>query len=169
MKNQARERKRSRWLICGIEVLVIASVSIAGIGSNVARGEDATESRMQFHDVGQHTRQFHAYNRSIQLTAKQRAVMHEALSSVRAPCCADRTAATCCCPCNMAKTWWGLSKHLIAERDYGADRVREAVIDWIGFINPDGFSGDACYAGRCNEPFHKNGCGGMSERKGRFN
>ena len=165
MENQVRGRKRGLRLIRGIEVLVIASVSITGIGSNVARGENAIESRMQFNDVRQHTRQFHAYNRSIQLTAKQRAVMHEALSGVRAPCCADRTAATCCCPCNMAKTWWGLSKYLIAEHDYGADQVREAVTDWIRFINPDGFTGDACYTGRCNKPFHENGCGGMSENK----
>ena len=165
MKNQARGSKRSLWLIRGIGVLVIASVSIAGIGSNVARGAEATESRMQFHDVRHHTRQFHAYNRSIQLTAEQRAVMHEALSGVRAPCCADRTAATCCCPCNMAKAWWGLSKYLIVEHGYGAGQVRQAVTDWIRFINPDGFTGDACYTGGCDRPFHENGCGGMNESK----
>jgi hypothetical protein len=165
MNNQARSRGSSLWLIRGIEVLVIASVSIAGLGSNVVRAEGGAKPGLEFHDVRQHTRQFHAYNRSIELTGEQRAVMHEALSSVRAPCCADRTAATCCCPCNMAKAWWGLSKYLIVEHGYGADQVRQAVIDWIRFINPDGFTGDACYTGGCDRPFHENGCGGMRENK----
>jgi hypothetical protein len=148
-----------------IAALAIAGLSISGFTPSLAEGEELATSGIHFHDVQQQTREFHAYNRSITLTAKQRAVMHEALSSLRAPCCADQTAATCCCSCNMAKSWWGLSKYLIAERGYGPNQVREAVADWFQFINPDGFTGNACYTGGCNRPFHKNGCGGMSEKK----
>jgi hypothetical protein len=149
-------------------VLALAGLGISGFTPSLAGGEELATSKMQFHDVRQQTHAFHAYNRSITLTAKQRAVMHEALSGLPAPCCADKTAATCCCPCNMAKSWWGLSKYLIAERGYESDQVREVVADWIQFINPDGFTGDACYTGGCNRPFHKNGCGGMDERRVKF-
>jgi hypothetical protein len=63
----------------------------------------------------------------------------------------------------MAKSWWGLSKHLIVDEGFDAQQVKTAVKEWLEFINPDGFSGNACYTARCNRPFHKNGCGGMKE------
>jgi hypothetical protein len=63
----------------------------------------------------------------------------------------------------MAKSWWGLSNHLIADGGYGAEEVRAAVEGWIEFINPEGFSGDACYTSGCPRPFHRDGCGGMDE------
>jgi hypothetical protein len=65
----------------------------------------------------------------------------------------------------MAKTIWGLSSYLIAEQGYSADQVSEAVAEWIQFINPGGFSGDACFTGGCIRPFNKNGCGGMEESR----
>jgi hypothetical protein len=65
----------------------------------------------------------------------------------------------------MAQTWWGLSKHLIADQGYDADQVRAAVEGWLEFINPDGFSGDSCYTGGCSRPFYRNGCGGMDEER----
>ena len=145
MEDKARRKNRQQWLLQEIAMLTIAVLGVGGFTSAPARGEDMATSTMHFHDVRQQTLEFHAYNRSITLTAEQRAVMHEALSTLRAPCCSDRTAATCCCPCNMAKSWWGLSKYLIAERGYGSDQVREAVAECIQFKNPDGFTGDACY------------------------
>ena len=61
-----------------------------------------------------------------------------------------------------------MTRHLIADRGYDADQVREAVIDWFQFVDPDGFTGTSCYSGGCNRPFRENGCGGMDERQIRF-
>lgn len=120
------------------------------------------EADLEFTDVRTQAREFVGYYQSIQLTPEQEAVKKEALSALPAPCCSDNTAYTCCCPCNMAKTVWGLSNHLIADKGYDAAQVKKAVEEWIAFINPDGFSGNVCYTGRCNQPWAKGGCGGMS-------
>lgn len=109
------------------------------------------------------TETFLAYNRSIELTPAQHTVYREALDGLRAPCCDEYSAATCCCECNMARATWGLAKHLVAEKELGAKEVRTAVADWFETINPDGFTGDACFTGGCGRSFAKNGCGGMSE------
>ncbi len=116
---------------------------------------------LQFTDVKAQSSQFIQYYRSIQLTPAQEAVKKEALEALPAPCCSDNTAYTCCCPCNMSLSIWGLSNHLIAERGWDAEQVRAKVVSWIETINPDGFSGNVCYTGGCNRPFAKNGCGGM--------
>ena len=92
-------------------------------------------------------------------------VKRRALSRIKAPCCSDNSAYTCCCPCNMAKTWWGLAHHLIADEGLGAQEVGAAVESWIDFIGPQGFSGNACYTGGCPRPFHRNGCGGMDHNR----
>ena len=168
MREGTRGKSKTQWLLHGILALAVAGLGLDGFNASLARADETTTPKMLFDDVKQQTREFHAYNRSITLTAEQRAVMRKALASLPAPCCSDRTAATCCCPCNMAKTWWGLAKYLIAERDYGPDQVRETVADWIQFINPDGFTGNACYTGGCNRPFHENGCGGMDESRVRY-
>lgn len=158
-----------RWRQGGVALLTIATLGVGAFVPSLARAEAGAEAsaapRIHFHDVQQQTREFHAYNRSIALDAEQRRVMHEALSRLPAPCCADKSAATCCCACNLARSWWGLSKHLIADRGYDADRVREAVIDWLHFVNPDGFTGNSCYSGGCTRSFRENGCGGMDERR----
>ena len=120
-----------------------------------------TVGGVTFEDVPTQTRQFIAWNESIQLTPAQEAIRVEALSAIPAPCCSDNSAATCCCPCNMAKSVWGLSKHLITEKGAGVAEVRQAAQDWFAFINPEGFSGDVCYIGGCGKAFHENGCGGM--------
>jgi hypothetical protein len=127
-------------------------------------GHDACAATIEFTDVRSQALEFIRYNETIELTAEQQAIFDEALDRIPAPCCSDNTARTCCCPCNMAKTWWGLSKHLISEQAAEADAVQAAVEGWIEFINPDGFSGDVCYsAGGCVRPFHENGCGGMNQ------
>ena len=58
------------------------------------------------------------------MTPEQEAIKKTALTKIPAPCCSDNTAYTCCCPCNMAKTWWGLANHLIANEGYGAEQVQ---------------------------------------------
>lgn len=149
----------------GSAAIVVAIAIIVGVA--VTGGETAAEqpegSVIAFSEVKRQTLEFHAYNRSITLTSEQHEVMREALTAIKAPCCSDRSALTCCCDCNMAKSWWGLSKHLIANEGLGAEEVRTAVNEWLEFINPNGFSGNACYTGRCSQPFRHNGCGGMKE------
>jgi hypothetical protein len=108
------------------------------------------------------------YERTIRLTPQQEAVRKAALSNIPAPCCSNRSAYTCCCPCNLTRTIWGLSKYLIAHEGQDADAVRAAVREWIAFVNPEGFTGNACYTGGCNRPFHRNGCGGMDANRVRF-
>lgn len=161
---------RIGWLLGAVAMVVFGIIALGRSAPNdaiVAFNEAATagsvEPPLMFHDVRAQTKEFVAYNRSIKLTSEQELVRQEALSSVPAPCCADNSADTCCCPCNMAKSWWGLSNHLIADQGYEAKEVAAAVEGWIEFINPDGFSGDACYTGGCSRPFDSNGCGGMNE------
>ncbi|MEJ2085808.1 MAG: hypothetical protein P8Y44_09040 [Acidobacteriota bacterium] len=155
-------KKRRIKSVIAIGGLVVVAAAVA-IASGTRSEERSSGSIFPFTDVKEQTLQFHAFNRDIQLTPEQEAVMSEALKGLKAPCCADKTALTCCCQCNMAKSWWGLSKHLIAERGLGSEEVRTAVREWFEYINPDGFSGDSCYVGRCSRPFHDNGCGGMNE------
>ncbi|MFQ5527860.1 MAG: hypothetical protein ACE5GX_16580 [Thermoanaerobaculia bacterium] len=142
-----------------------AVFAVVAIGALLQDESAAVASPIEFSDVKQQTREFIGYYNSIKLTPEQELIKRQALSKVPAPCCSDNSAYTCCCPCNMAKTWWGLSHHLIVDEGYGADGVRAAVEGWIDFINPKGFSGDACYKGGCVRPFHRNGCGGMSEKQ----
>ncbi len=105
-----------------------------------------------------------ALNRSLTLTAKQEAVKKAALSSFPAPCCKNFSMATCCCPCNLAKAVWGLSKKLVVHEGYDATQVKEAVQKWLRAANPDGFNGNACNEPwGCVKPFESNGCGGMRE------
>jgi hypothetical protein len=105
-----------------------------------------------------------SYNKSITLTSAQQKVMDQALSAIPAPCCAKYSMATCCCPCNLAKSGWGLSKYLITERQYSAPEVKKTVVDWLHAANPSGFTGNACFTGGCNRPFAQNGCGVMNEK-----
>ena len=103
------------------------------------------------------------YYNSYRLTPEQEDVKETALSRMPAPCCADNTMATCCCPCNMAKAVWGMSAHLIVEEGYDADRLEKTVRTWLADANPKGWSGRACYTGGCSNSFHQDGCGGMVE------
>ena len=109
------------------------------------------------------TERFVSYDRDIQLTPEQEQVRVAALTPLPAPCCKNFSAATCCCRCNMAKATWGLAKQLIVRERANAERVRLTVAAWHRAINPDGFTGDACFTGGCNRAFAKNGCGGMVE------
>ena len=117
----------------------------------------------EFGDARTQAAEFIAKYNSVSLTPAQRKIREEALSSIPAPCCKEFSIETCCCPCNLAKSVWGLASKLIAERDYDAAQVNSAVKEWIQFTNANGYTGDACHRGGCGRPFDKNGCGGMNE------
>jgi hypothetical protein len=140
-----------------ISALLIA----AGLG---AAAEAASTRAIQFTNAQRQAAEFIRADSAIPLTAAQQKTMKDALSAMPAPCCADYSMATCCCPCNLAKSAWGLSKILIVKHRQSAEQVRRAVAEWMRFINPGGFSGDVCFSpGGCNRPFDHNGCGGMKE------
>lgn len=146
-------------------LLVLPSVLLIAFYVTSASQAASSDGELKFTDARKQSQEFMGYYRSIRLTPAQQKIKEEGLKSLPAPCCDDNSALECCCPCNMAKTIWGLSHHLIAEHDYNAKQVREKVLEWVRFINPDGFSGDACYTGRCATPFAAGGCGGMSESR----
>ncbi len=136
----------------------------------------------------ENTQQFINWYNSITLSAEEQATRDVALSSLVAPCCDEYPMSTCCCECNLARSVWGLSAYLIAEKGYGVNLVQEAASQWLHFIRPDYYVGRAlveegidpnrwgftiessCFAGHCNRPFytktsssHLGGCGGMNE------
>jgi hypothetical protein len=124
-----------------------------------------TAGSVKFFDAPSQTAEFIGYSRSISLTPAQKIVREKALRAMSAPCCKEFPLATCCCPCNLAKSAWGLSNYLIVRKGATAGQVKEAVGGWLAFVNPNGFSGDACNsAGGCARRFAHNGCGGMDER-----
>ena len=129
------------------------------------------------------TQRFIGYYNTASLTSEQKSTMEKALLPLKAPCCDDNPMSTCCCPCNLAKSVWGLSSYLIVEENYGAEQVRESAQQWLHFIHSDyyvmqelghrgvdpgkyGLSYKApCYTGYCELPFVDGGCGGMAELK----
>ena len=78
---------------------------------------------------------------------------------------------------------WGLSHYLISEKNWSAEEVREAALQWLRFVRPDYYvvqelkargiepstyglqEESSCYSGRCELPFREGGCGGMAELK----
>ena len=118
-----------------------------------------------FHDVKSQTEQFIEWERTIKLTPEQESVKKDALGALPAPCCSNTTAYTCCCPCNISRSTWGLSNWLIAEKNQSAEQVRQKAAEWVAYINPNGYSGKACYTGGCPRPFHQDGCGGMNSKQ----
>lgn len=97
------------------------------------------------------------------LAPEQQAIKAEVLGSIPAVCCKKFPLLTCCCPCNLSKTVWGLSNYLIVAERADAARLRTEVKDWLHLTNPAGYSGDACFHGGCKRPFAENGCGGMDQ------
>ena len=120
---------------------------------------------IKFFDAPSQTAEFIGYNRSIPLTPAQQAFRDKALAAIPAACCEKFSQATCCCPCNLAKSVWGLSNYLIVRQQATAPELQAAVRGWLKFVNPKGFSGDICdTAGGCGRSFSGDGCGGMDER-----
>jgi hypothetical protein len=183
---------RGSYYIVGVLVLVVV---VGGIWT-VTRGGDAPSltpdvlaaeiipSEGDPTDYGMpmsldNTQQFIDYYEATALTPAQDSIMWDALLPLKAPCCDDNSMATCCCPCNLAKSVWGLSSYLIVEKNYGVEEVRESAHEWLRFIHDDYYviqglkeSGvnpakfgmvheNPCYAGACELPFRDGGCGGM--------
>ena len=145
----------------GFTAILSAGVVLAIVLSGGAYS--ASSDEIAFSDVKEQTRQFMEWERTIRLTPQQEALKKEVLGAIPAPCCSDNSAYTCCCACNVSRTIWGLTNHLITEQDASAAKIRAKVTDWIGFVNPGGYkSGDACYRGGCRRAFKHDGCGGMS-------
>ena len=118
-----------------------------------------------FRDADAQSREFIGYYHTIDLTPAQEAIKKQVLGAMPAACCSGSTAYTCCCPCNLSKTIWGLSNYVIAKQGADAAQLREVVDAWAGFVNPNGYAGNACYKGGCEGSLSGGGCGAMKEEK----
>lgn len=162
----AREgNKRRVALIASISLLAMAAIGVAVLRARTVsphRLPPTSAASSASDDPRERAAALISYNESIALTPEQQKVMTAALTPIAAPCCNRNSMATCCCPCNLAKSVWGLSKYLIAREHADQEAVRSAALEWIHSVNPRGFSGDACFSSGCNRPFESNGCGGMN-------
>jgi hypothetical protein len=155
-------RHRARVLLTA---LIVVSPALASIALDRAASAGSSSRDFKFTDAASQAAEFIGYQRSITLTSEQKILRDRALSEIAAPCCEEFSAATCCCPCNLAKSIWGLSNLVIVERKAGMKEIQKTVRGWVAFINSKGFSGGACDAvGGCARPFSHDGCGGMDEK-----
>jgi hypothetical protein len=144
--------------------LVGAALLAAAVLSQASAAAGArSRALVRFTDAGEDAARFLRYSQQYKLTPGQQALKDRVLTKIPAPCCKEYSIATCCCPCNLAKTVWGLSNWLIVEKDANAPELDAAVRGWLRHVNPKGFSGDLCYTGGCGRAFADNGCGGMHE------
>lgn len=135
--------------------------SVSACGTPELRAESGDDFAFS-DDLEAQSREFIALYDEIQLTPEQEAIKKAALEQLPAPCCSDNTAYTCCCPCNLSRTVWGMSAHLIANLGYDAEQVKAKAEEWFELTTKDSHTGDACYTGGCMKAFDDNGCGGMS-------
>jgi len=151
---------KSRYFMAGV---TSALTIVIAFGIYASSTDKTAGGILKYTDVRSQTAEFIGHNKSIVLTKQQERIKLEVLSSIPAPCCSSYSMATCCCPCNLAKSVWGLSNYLVAKKNYDAPRLKQAVLEWMKFTNKNGYTGDACFQGNCNQPFQHNGCGGMNE------
>lgn len=144
-----------------VPVLLVALTALLLLGFSVALPDDIVIPSSG--DVRLKTKEFIGYYQSIKLTPEQTRIKEEVLGAIPAPCCAQDSLLKCCCPCNLAKSAWGLSHYLIAKKGYDAAKLKKAMHDWLKLTNGNGYTGDACYEKRCGQPFAANGCGGMNQ------
>jgi hypothetical protein len=145
--------------------VVAAALFVMAI--TAAASERPVSSTFTGRSLRAQTEQYIDYYSSIRLTSAQERIKAKALQSIAAPCCKKYTMATCCCPCNLAKSVWGMSNYLISKKGYDAAAVKRAALDWLAAINPKGFTGNACFTGGCLRPFAQNGCAGMDSTRHR--
>lgn len=166
-KKSKQNRSYARYAGVAFGVLVVA-VIVYGMRPRSDVKSASTSVRasgaVTFVDARRQAAEFIAYDGSIALTPAQKQIMHDALSSIPAPCCSEFSIETCCCPCNLAKSTWGLSKTLIANHHATAAEVKAAALAWIQFINPEGYDGKVCADQECNSSYENGGCGGMDSR-----
>lgn len=136
---------------------------LGGGALGCASADNMASGEIVFRDVEGQARTFMEWERGIRLNREQEQIKRDALSAIPAPCCSDNSAYTCCCPCNMSRTIWGLANHMIARQGANAREVRAKAEEWIAYINPNSYDGKACYTGRCPLPFREDGCGGMND------
>ena len=147
-----------------VRLASIGILSLMPLAALLALEATVRKQPLRFSGPRAQAAEFIGYARSIRLTAPQRETWEAALGSMASPCCKDFRLSTCCCPCNLAKSAWGLANFLIARRGATVAEVQEGVRSWIAFVNPGGFSGDVCVtSGGCARTFARNGCGGMHE------
>jgi len=151
--------RTKRYLVISLSVIAIMFT----LGSQSGAKTKISQKTLKFTDVKTQTAEFMGYNNSIKLTPEQEKLKTDVLSKIPAPCCTEYSIATCCCPCNLAKSVWGLSKYAIVNLNYDAKKLNDAVLEWIKFTHTNGFAGDSCSKGRCGAPFAQDGCGGMKE------
>lgn len=154
-----------RKVISILIVVLIAASALPALGGQRTRNHLTKQPTIAFTDVASQTRQFMGYYHDIHLTTAQQAVKERALRSIPAPCCSDYSILTCCCPCNLAKSVWGLANYSVAKLGQNEKQLRATILEWLHFVNPSGFTGNSCYVGRCGAPFSANGCGGMEEQR----
>jgi len=143
-----------------------ASVSDPAVTQPLAPPLTVVGGKIVFRDAKAQAEEFIGYYHSINLTPEQEAIKKTALQAMPAACCRESSAYTCCCPCNLSKTIWGLSNRAISQYGANAQQVRQVVDSWLAYVNPEnGFSGDSCYKGGCGNPAHRGGCAGMEESK----
>jgi hypothetical protein len=142
---------------------VLAILTSLAAGAVAMDRTGAAASRRYF-DAARQAEEFIGYAKSIVLTPAQLGLRDRVLERIPAACCSKFSARTCCCPCNLAKTVWGLSAFLIVRQGANAAALEEGVRSWLAFVNPRGFSGKACdEPGGCSLPFSRDGCGGMHD------
>lgn len=151
--------RTNRYLVVGLSVFALVLM----IGSQSGAKTKTSQKNLKFTDVKVQTAEFIGYNSSINLTPAQEKLKTDVLSKIPAPCCSEYSIATCCCPCNLAKSVWGLSKYAIVNLNYDAKQLNDAVLEWITFTHKKGHTGDACSKGRCGTSFAEDGCGGMRD------
>ena len=148
----------------GVSLLILGAPLCAALALEHA-ASSRSAAAVRFFDAPSQAAEFIGYNRSITLTPAQQRLRDKALAAMPAACCDKFSQATCCCPCNLAKTVWGLSNYLIVRQNATAAEVRTAALGWLKFVNPKGFTGNICdAAGGCGRAFSGDGCGGMDER-----
>jgi hypothetical protein len=126
---------------------------------------DRSSREPRFTDAASQAAEYIGYASSIPLGPAQLKQRDRVLERIPAPCCSKFSSRTCCCPCNLAKSIWGLSNFVIARQAATDAELERAVRAWIRFVNPGGFSGTTCdTAGGCGRRFSQNGCGGMNDR-----
>jgi hypothetical protein len=160
--SKTRSRVHALALVAALAGLAAVAAFAAPASTGPRKGVPKT---VQFRNVRADSERFIDFWSAIALTPAQARIRAEALTALPAPCCSDYTMEVCCCPCNLAKSAWGLSHYLIAKEGYNAPEVKAAVQQWLRFVNPGGFSGNACSMGGCKRPFARNGCGGMDAER----
>jgi hypothetical protein len=156
--------RHRNWVPLTALVIVLPALAAFALDRAASAGSSSGKD-IKFTDAPSQAAKFIGYQRSITLTSEQKILRDRALSGIAAPCCEKFSAATCCCPCNLAKSIWGLSNYVIVERKGAEKEIQKSVRGWLTFINSKGFSGDACdAAGGCGRAFSQDGCGGMDEK-----